>query len=119
MVPAMSPHQFQLTSRQCPVCSAVAVEAMDDSVGDKRRLSHRYTSCGALLKSVATVKMLWAMPVAALSVSGVVLLRSWLMQEQVLSDFGITGVTGGLTGIFAVVSARSIWRGLVLQPWKP
>jgi hypothetical protein len=108
--------QFNVLSKQCPVCQAEAVEQIDNHIRF-RPPTHRCSKCNAMLKTVATPETLWSVPVFALVIALFVASLQWL-QAQDMSGLVRSALMGGLGALAFAVPFNVAMRGIVFRRFE-
>jgi hypothetical protein len=106
---------FNVFSRQCPVCHAVAV--VKNGGSDRiRGATHRCSNCGTQLKVVATPYVLWSIPAMVLVLGLAYALFSSLKGSAMFNGALRAAVDGGIGALCLSLVLNVAARGLVFKP---
>jgi len=107
--------KFNVLSKQCPVCNGKSVQRIGGQWGFTSP-THRCSDCNAVLKATFTVRALWSIPVAAISLTAMYFLVSWLQQSQDVGGIVRAMLVGAVVGLAGALPAGVALRGVVLRP---
>ena len=109
--------QFSVLSKQCPMCSEIAVEPIEGRVPFTSP-THRCEECGAELKTEFTSHALWSIPIGIIALGILYFGQTWLQQSQAITGTTRAGLVGGLVAVCASLPMYVARRGIVFRAWK-
>ena len=109
--------EFNLVTKQCPVCHAKAVEKIDGRISFKPP-SHHCIKCRAKLTAVHVKEALWAIPVAIIALGVMSALLSWLLDSQTIVGGFRAALMGGIAALAMSITFNVYMRGIVFRHWK-
>jgi hypothetical protein len=110
--------QFNVLSKQCPLCRELSVESIRGSLRI-RPPTHRCANCGAELKTTFSRSALWSVPVAVIALSAMYIAITWLQQSQAVTGVVRAGLIGGIVALAFSIPGNIALRGIVFCPFKP
>jgi hypothetical protein len=92
------------------VCGGTAVQKIEGRF--VKSPTHRCPDCGAQLKTVLSLRVLWAIPATLFAVFATYFFGAWIRQLQLVSGLVEVMLLGGFIGLALSLSGLVVWRGI-------